>query len=124
MKNGTMVVTSLSQGGGPSQGSNSPPNDVMKRIMQDQQRRLQGDGGQAPPQMPGSHDGFRDAMQDPEIQSMLRELVGKIMSKGGQSLSTDPSAPVRALHTSFWCSYCILLTSTCDCRPQWVSRSR
>ena len=40
MKNGSMVVSSMS--GGPlPQGV--PPNDVMRRIMQDQQKRMQGE---------------------------------------------------------------------------------
>lgn len=84
MKNGSMVVSSMS--GGPLPPG-VPPNDVMRRIMQDQQKRLQGElllprtflfllpsnhmlcSGDAQPM---SSDGFREAMQDPEVQALLR----------------------------------------------------
>lgn len=41
MKNGSMIVSSMS--GGPFPPTGMPPNEVMRRIMQDQQKRLQGE---------------------------------------------------------------------------------
>jgi hypothetical protein len=73
VKNGSMILTSMS-GGPPPNGAFPPgmasPNEMMKRIMQDQQRRLQSPpGGMMPMSSP---DSFTEAMQDPEIQGLLK----------------------------------------------------
>lgn len=71
MKNGSVTLAPM---GSPQGGAQGAPNDVMRRIMADQQRRMQGDASNGPQKGPpaGAPEAFRETMQDPEIQSMLR----------------------------------------------------